>query len=95
MRAIIIAGCLGLALAGCEDASPTAPPKPAATAKASTTPSATATAAVAKADPNAELDNEDIPVPEDFEDEAQKEITKDNLESKLDEIEKELAQDKG
>jgi hypothetical protein len=94
MRAIVVACCLALCAAGCDE-QPSAPPKPAPTAKATAKPTAAATAVAAKPDPNAELDNEDIPVPEDFEEEAQKDITNDNLETKLEEIEKELAAEKG
>jgi hypothetical protein len=57
------------------------------------TPKVEATAPAAAAAPTAapEIDLETLPTEEDFEDEAEKEITSQNLEKKLDELEKEIA----
>ena len=88
-----LVGTIGLLGAGCEEQQPTPPPAATVTAKAA--PTATATATVAAKEPNSELDAEDIPVPEDYEEEVSKQITKDNLDVEVDKIEKELAQDKG
>ncbi len=54
-----------------------------ATAAPATTPAAVATAA--------QIDLETLPTEEEFEDEADKEITPANLEKKLDELEKEIS----
>lgn len=44
----------------------------------------------AASDEGAGMKEEEIPVPADFEEEAEKEITADNLESELDKLEKEI-----
>jgi hypothetical protein len=66
---------------------PTGDTKPTAAAKGSSAGSA----AVAEKEPDAELDKEDIPVASDFEEKAEKEITKDNLDDELAKLEKEVA----
>ena len=91
MKYLAIIACLALALPGCgkDDAKTKKPAttKPAATTAAKPKPTATA---AAKAE-DAELDNEDIPVAEDYEEKAEKEITETNLEEELAKLEKELA----
>lgn len=93
MGACALLGAVGLLCAGCEEDKPTPPPAATVTVKAA--PTATATATVAAKEPNAELDDEDIPVAEDYEEEVSKQITKDNLDAEVDKIEKEMAEDKG
>jgi len=76
-----------LALIACEkkeEAATTPSAEPAATATAPTT----AAAAVATATP---IDLETLPTEEEFEEEAEKEITPANLEQKLDELEREIS----
>jgi PBP1b-binding outer membrane lipoprotein LpoB len=92
MKAIVIIACLALGLVGCSQEEPKpAPPKPAtAAATATAKPSVVASAA----EPNSELDSEDIPVAEDFEEQTAKDITADNLTQELDKIEKEMAAQK-
>jgi len=77
---IALAALLGatLAIAGCEDKK--TPPAP-------TTPATTTSATAA----NVELTDEDLAVPEDFLEEATKEVTKDNYKAEIDKIEKEIA----
>lgn len=79
-NAITLAALLGasLAIAGCEEKK--TPPAPAPGA-------ATASAAAA----NVELTDEDVPVPEDFIEEATTQVTKDNYKAELDKIEKDIA----
>lgn len=78
---IALAALLGatLAVAGCEDKK--TPPAP-------TTPT---TAAPSGATASVELTDEDLAVPEDFLEEATKEVTKDNYKAEIDKIEKEIA----
>ncbi len=87
--------CLSLIGAGCAKDEPQgAPAKPTAAATTAATSKPSAVASAAQPEPGSELDNEDIPVPEDYEQEAEKDITADNLDQELDKIEKEMAQDK-
>ena len=84
MRYFAIIASLALAMTACsKDEAPT---KKAATTAATAKP----TAKVAAKDPDADLDNEDIPVAADFEEKAEKEITETNLEEELAKLEKEL-----
>lgn len=78
-NAMALAALLGasLAVAGCEDKK-TAP---------TTTPATAAPSAAA----NVELTDEDLPVPEDFIEEATKQVDKDNYKAELDKLEKEIA----
>lgn len=91
-RSIFLASAaLALLVAGCGDEKKDAPAggpsgtaaaqKPTTTAAARPAPTAQAVAA-----------NDDIPSEVDFEDEAEKDITADSVESELDKLEKELAQ---
>ena len=77
-----------LSLAACEkkEEAATAPSAEAATATAA--PEPTPAAAVAAAP---QIDLETLPTEEDFEEEAEKEITPVNLEKKLDDLEKEIS----
>lgn len=79
--------------AGCDrrdDQPASQAPTAQATAAATATAQAKArTKSAKKADP---LDKEEIPVAADYEEKAEKEITKDNLEDKLAELEKELTE---
>ncbi len=80
-----------LALIACQKSEDTAASSKTETAE---TPKVEATAPAAAAAPTAtapEIDLETLPTEEDFEDEAEKEITSQNLEKKLDELEKEIA----
>ena len=77
-----------LALIACEkkeEAATTPSAEPASTAAA---PDPTPAAAVA---PTSQIDLETLPTEEEFEEEAEKEITPVNLEKKLDELEKEIS----
>jgi hypothetical protein len=65
--------------------------QPTGDTKAKATATADQSAAVAEKEPDAELDNEDIPVAADFEEKAETEITKDNMEDELAKLEKEVA----
>jgi hypothetical protein len=95
VRTMGIVTCLALACAGCSQEEPKpAPLLPATTAAATTVATAKPSAVASAAEPGSELDSEDIPVAEDFEDQAAKEITADNLSQELDKIEKEMAADK-
>ena len=88
--AIAALSCLFLLTAGCDDGAKKPTPSSTAMATAASTAGAKPKAKVAKVDD--ELDKEDIPVPADYEDKAEKEITEDNLEEKLAELEKELSE---
>ena len=65
--------------------------KPTGDTKAKATATSEDSAAVAAKEPDAEMDNEDIPVAADFEEKAETEITKDNLDDELAKLEKEVA----
>jgi hypothetical protein len=99
MKLLAIFVCAGALLcAGCGKDEPAATGAPSGTAAAAKTPASakpTAVASAAQPEPGSELDNEDIPVAEDYEQQAEKDITSDNLDQELDKIEKEMAQDKG
>jgi hypothetical protein len=77
-----------LALLACQKKEDTAPSSKTETAE---TPKIEATAAAPTTAAAPEIDLETLPTEEDFEDEAEKEITSQNLEKKLDELEKEIA----
>ena len=80
-------GAAALALLACqkqEDAKPS-------TTETAETPKVEATTQAAAQPTAPEIDLETLPTEEDFEDEAEKEITSQNLEKKLDELEKEIA----
>ncbi|MEZ4227132.1 MAG: hypothetical protein R3B13_39705 [Polyangiaceae bacterium] len=87
-RPLLFASVLvALAAFGCEkkeEPTPAAAPAPAASIAA---PSDTA-----GAEPTAAADEGDIPTEEDFEDEAEQQITASNLESELDKLEKEIGE---
>lgn len=70
--------CGALALCGCEDKKSTPTPAP-------------ATAAPSAAAGNVELTDDDLPVPEDYIDEATKQVNKDNYKAEIDKIEKDIA----
>ena len=91
MRYLAIIAFLALGLTGCQDEPKTTKPEPAKTTAVK--PKPTATAKTAAKDDDAEMDKEDIPVAEDFEDKAEKEISDDNLEKELAKLEKELSDD--
>jgi hypothetical protein len=73
--------------AGCDEGANSGGDKGAGTGKATTT-----AAADAKPMTDAELEKAEIPVPEDFEDDAEKEITEDNLDDELAKLEKEISE---
>ncbi|MBW2526139.1 MAG: hypothetical protein JRI23_18300 [Deltaproteobacteria bacterium] len=95
MRTLCIAAISFLLLltASCDQGGDKKPTKAAATSKATAAATAKPTTKAAAKDDGAELDDEDIPVAADFEDKAEKEISEDNLEDKLAELEKELSSD--
>lgn len=83
---------LGALLSGCGDDKKDAMPAPTSTAAAQ---KPMMTAAANTASPGmtaAAVANDDIPSEADFEDQAEKDITADNLESELDKIDKEIGQ---
>jgi hypothetical protein len=80
---LLLLAILGLTAACEKQEEPQAAPTAETTAQAAPTP--TPAAAVAQ------IDLETLPTEEQFEDEAEKEITSDNLEQKLDELEKEIS----
>jgi hypothetical protein len=85
-RVAVLAAALLLG-AGCDkdkDAGGTSPATsaPGAAASGPTKPAANMT--------DAELDKADIPVPADFEEEAEREINDDNLDAEIDKLEKEI-----
>lgn len=76
----------GLSLAACEKKET---PPPAASAASPTSPTSPAATTVAAA--TAE-DRDEMPVEEDFEDEAEQKITAQNAEAELDKLEKEISE---
>jgi hypothetical protein len=94
LLAIVAAGAL--MAAGCDEGgkttttADTAKPAPAATTAAAT--ASEGPTAQAKAEP-VDLTDEDVAVPEDFIEEATKDITKDSYKAKLAEVEKEIDSD--
>ena len=86
----LVVACLG-ALLACEKAAPPSPPttSPPAAAPAKPTPAAVETP-VATAPP---LKLEAVPAREDFEEEAETQITAGNLEKQLEALEKEISSD--
>ena len=95
MKTLAIAALSSLFLltAACDDGAKKPAPGASAKATAASTAKPKPTTKVAeKKDDGAELDNEDIPVAADYEEKAEKEITEDNLEAKLAELEKELSE---
>lgn len=79
---IAFAGALALlAASGCDDKAKTSPAEPSQVAAPAV--SAAPVAAL-------ELSDDDVPVPEDYIEEATKEIDDNNLNAKLDEIEKDI-----
>jgi ABC-type glycerol-3-phosphate transport system substrate-binding protein len=97
VRALGVILGVGLLCAGCaQDEQQPAQPKPTSTAAATSaaTTKPTAVTSAAAPEPGSELDSEDIPVAEDYEQEAAKDITADNLDKELEKIEKEMAEDK-
>ncbi|RLB59408.1 MAG: hypothetical protein DRI90_15425 [Deltaproteobacteria bacterium] len=93
MKYLTIIAFLCLMMSACDSGpqadKPTGDTKPSAAAKGSSAGSG----AVAAKEPDSELDKEDIPVASDFEEKAEKEITKDNLDDELAKLEKEVASD--
>ncbi len=88
MKYLTLFTFLCLLLSACDSGQKTE--KPTGATKATATATAKQSAAVAEKEPNAEMDNEDIPVAADFEEKAETEITKDNLEDELAKLEKEV-----
>jgi hypothetical protein len=91
---LLIAPLVGLLAAGCGDDKKDPPVAPTATATAAMSAKPTATAAAASATATATAvaaNDDDIPSEVDFEDEAEKDITVDNLEAELASLEKEVA----
>lgn len=86
---LLICTALLLFFTACDDGPKGADKGPAK--KAATTAKAKPTAKTAAKEPDSELDDEDIPVAEDYEEKAETEINKDNLEEELAKLEKELA----
>ncbi|MBW2455601.1 MAG: hypothetical protein JRI68_13870 [Deltaproteobacteria bacterium] len=89
MKVLTLFTFLCLLLSACDSGQKT--DKPTGDTKAKATATADKSAAVAAKEPDAEMDNEDIPVAADFEEKAEAEITKDNLEDELAKLEKEVA----
>ena len=94
MTTLLAAGLL-VAFAAC-DGGKTAPTKPSATTAAkkpaATGDSKTAAPKADEGDPK--MDSVDVPTAEDYEDEADKKVTADNLEDELGRLEKEIDGDK-
>ncbi len=95
---MLLAVLLGLGVAGCESKTKPAGDTAAAGDKTSTTKAVASgdtkatTAASGSATPYADVDDKDIPDESDFDEEAEKDITDDNYESKLDELAKEIGE---
>jgi hypothetical protein len=103
IKHVCILAFLSLAVTACDEA-PTPTPKSDTTTKATSKPTGKATGKAkdsgtkaAKTDaPDAEekadpaMDDEDIPVAADFEEKAEKEITKDNADAEFSKLEKEV-----
>lgn len=90
MRQLLAMGALGLlSLAACEKKEAPAP-APAETAAAAP-PAVSVVPAAAAPAPEPVVDVASLPVEEQYEADADKEITADNLTAKLDELEKEIA----
>jgi hypothetical protein len=77
-----------LSIAACEKKEEASTPTAEASAATTAAPEPTPAAAVAAAP---QIDLETLPTEEDFEEEAEKEITPVNLEKKLDDLEKEIS----
>lgn len=92
-RTLIWAGCAAaLALSGCGgDDKKDAPAGPTSTVAAQK-PTTTAMMPPTRTDPVVAANDDDIPSEVDFEDQAEKEITADNVDSELEKLEKELSQ---
>jgi len=92
-RTMILAGAtLALLLAACGDEKKDGPPASPSGTAAAQKPTATAAAQPASTQQAVAANDEDIPSEVDFEDEAEKDITADSLESELDKLEKEVGQ---
>jgi len=89
MKVLAIVTFLCLLVTAC-DSGQKPQDKPAGDTKAKATATAKTSAEVAAKEPDAELDDEDIPVAADFEEKAETEITKDNLDDELAKLEKEI-----
>jgi len=108
VKALAVVACVGLLGASCSrddggsaaKVDPSGPSEPSAHASEGSVPTAATTAPTGssepstESEPDAELDNEDIPVPEDYEEQVAEELTAENFEQELDKIERELAQAK-
>lgn len=90
-RLMLIAAATSLLFFGCgkKDKDNKQPDKPVAAAA----DAGGATATKPDTPPAGEDDKDDVPVPSDFEDEATKELTADNLESEVKKLEDELPED--
>jgi hypothetical protein len=85
------------ALAACDEAPTGTAPSATATSKPTTmapVPSGKGSGPTTAASADADLDKEDIPVAEDFEEEAEKAINEDNLDDELAKLDKEITEDK-
>ena len=95
-RVITLAGCLALfALAACEDKKPETKPEDPSVKNATTTTTATASvAATTTAAPAAvSINDSDLSTPADFEDSAEKSISKANYKAELATLEGDIAKD--
>ena len=84
---LVLSALLGACAVGCEKKEP--PPAPASEPAPAANAAPAAVTPVAAAEPVIDVDS--LPVEEQYEAEAEKEITAANLTAKLDELEKELA----
>ncbi|HLM75916.1 MAG TPA: hypothetical protein VK459_24590 [Polyangiaceae bacterium] len=84
MKTTLILGAMALLLVACEEQKSDAP--------ASSAPARGATSAAAAAPATGTEAADDLATEQDFEEEAVKEITADNLESEVDKLEKEIGQ---
>jgi hypothetical protein len=89
-RSVVLAALMGLVALGCDRKSD-APPPPTPTVEPPTTQVPPVGSPVA-APTNSAAAQVDIPTEEDFEEEAEREITADNLEAELDKLEREIGQ---
>lgn len=90
MKMLIVVALAAFACVGCNNKQESAPAKtdkPAETTKEATKPATTPAALAQAPDPD-----EDIPTTADFEEEAEKEITKDSVDAEVDKLAKEIGE---